>query len=314
MAQTSGSFEAYLDGFVPITDTLNSNLDKQSRVSEYCNVITTKKMIERQQNVENAGLLSMIPENAIPPEITFKMGYTQAYTQIQWGGRVMVTEVMQEFDQRGLVTRLVDQAVDAAWKTWEFLGASVIDYGETANTGAVIDGVPYINTIGGDGLPLFSLVHTYNSSGYTYANRAVAYADPSEPAIDTQFSVVRNWKDNQGVPLDVKFKGLIVNPTLFGKAIKALKSRLEAYTANNAVSAVEDYMMAGMNLMEYPWISPTRWIIQTDAKQAGFNFFVGWKPRMKKGLPDPNTGSVVMRESMSCAGGSLQLLSMFLVA
>lgn len=314
MPQTSGSFQAYLDGFVPITDTINANYDTKSRVSEYCNVISTKKQTERQQNVEDSGLLSMVPENAIPPEITFKLGYTQAYTQIQFAGIVSATEVMQEFDQRGLVTRLVDQAVDAAWKTWEFVGASVIDYGETSNTGAVIDGVPYINTVGGDGQPLFSTAHTYVSSGYTYSNKAAAYMDPSEPAIDTQYAVMRNWKSPQGIPLDVNFTGIICNPTLFSKAIKALKSRLEAYSANNAVSSVPDLMKGGMDLMEYPWISPTRWVLKTDAKQAGFNFFVGWKPRMKKGLPNPQTGAIIMRESMSFSGGSLQLLSMFLVA
>ncbi len=73
-------------------------------------------------------------------------------------------------------------------------------------------------------------------------------------------------------------------------------------------------MKAGMNIIEYPWISPTRWFLQTDAQGAGLNFFFGWKPRFSKGAPHPDNGAVVFRETMSLASGSLQLLSLFLIA
>lgn len=314
MAGDSAKFQAYLDGFVDIHAIAAENMQETAIYKQFMDVRSTNKKVEREQEVGNMGMLGMSPENSIAPELSFNMGYNQAWSQIMWTGRVPITEFMRIFNQRGLITRLNSQLTEAPWKTLEFIGASYIDYGDSS-TSPTIGNAAYINTLGGDGLSLFNLLHTYQGNDtYTYANKSTAAADISETSIDTNYQVLMGIKDDRGIPLNLKFKGLIYPPAQFTKALKAMKSRLEPATANNAVNTVQDMMKAGMSMIEHQWISSTRWCLQTDAQDASLVMYMGQEPTYKLSAPHPDTGATVMRESMAAAHGANRLLSLYLVA
>lgn len=314
MAQNSGKFQAYIDGFVDINEIEQKNLKESALFRQFCTVRDTNKLVEREVEVGNMGMLGMTPEDAIPGEMTFNMGYSHAWTQTMWTGRVYLTEFMELFQQRGLATRLNSQLQEAPWKTLEFLGASYIDYADVA-TSPTIGNAAYINTKGGDGLALFSSAHTYNGNPtYTYANKSGAAADISETSINTYYQVLMGIKDDRGIPLNLKFKGLIYHPAQTMNALKAVKSRLEHFTANNAINTVQDLMKAGVQMIEHQWITSTRWCFMTDARDADLRFYMGQEPTFRISPPHPDTGARVMRETMATAHGSNRLLSLFLVA
>lgn len=315
MAQNSGKFQAYLDGFVEINEIAQKNLKQTAIFRQFCDVRSTNKLVEREQEVGNMGLLGMTPENAIGPELTFNIGYDHSWTQTLWQGRVNVTEFIRLFDQRKLITRLHDQLAEAPWKTLEFLGASYLDYGDNA-TSPTIGNASYINTKGGDSLALFATNHNYSGNPtYTYANKSSAAADISETSIDTNYQVLMGIKDDKGMPLNLKFKGLIYPPSQTTKALKAMKSRLEHFSANNAINTVQDLMKAGMAMIEHQWINTgQRWFLMTDAVDAALRFYMGQEPTFRLSDPHPDTGATVMRESMAAAHGANRLLSLYLVA
>lgn len=311
--QYSGKFNIFLDGFVPIMQSANSNLDRESQVGNYATVVSTRKMIEREQDLENMGLLNIWAEAAPINELTMSPGYDMQYTQYQWAGKFCVTKPMERFDQRQLVATATQQLGDSSWKTYEFVGSSYLNNGSSA-TSPTIAGLPYINTRGGDNLALFSTAHTWKSNPTaTWANRSASPGDPTETQFNIEYKVLARWKDNVGIPLGVQFSGVIVPPELWTTAKVNLESRLTPDTANNAENSAAMTMRAGMNIMQYPWLSSSSvWFLKTNAKQGSLKIFWGWKPEFNKHPPTENA-ITTFTQDMSLASGALVLRSLYMV-
>lgn len=302
MPALSGKYNYSFDGMANIVEAGLRNRDQKKRWALFVQEMSTSKIIEREQNIENAGYAARWPEGANRPELDFSEGYSTAFTQHQWAGRIGITKVIEKFDQKGLKNRLVNQLLDSPTLTMEFIMACYLDYGDS--TAPVIGGIPLVNTYGGDGLTIFSTAHTWRSNpNVTWANKSASADSLTEDALQTAYSVIRRNRDNAGIPLNYNFTGLIIPPELVQAATRVMESRLQPDTANNAVNTASKFITS-TGYLEHPWLSSTTaWYLKTDARDGGLRCYWGWKPEKTISAPEPGTGNVYISVDWSFASG-----------
>ena len=200
------------------------------------------------------------------------------------------------------------------YKSREIIATAYLENGDTALASVpIVAGKPIIQSVGGDNVTLFNASHAWKSAGHTYRNIASTFVDLTETGINTQYVHIRRWTDSSNFPLDVNLSGIIFPPDQHSDAMKAMKSRLEHQTANNAIN-VASLQVKGDMLMENNLLtSTTDWYIKTDAKDAELYWFSGWDDEVKTRQYNPRTGNECTTIDYSAAHGGCRVLSLFKV-
>lgn len=278
----TGQLANYVEGLADITRHGLANLSKETMLDTLFDVRTTNKKTVREQDIENTTSAGMVPEGGLLPELSFAEGYPQAYTVNQYGAVMGITELMRMTDQREIIADMNEQLMLAVRDVTETLVADYLDYGDVTTGIPQLGGQAAVRTVGNDGLSLFNAAHKYASnSGYTYRNKSASADSPSETSIDTAYRVLRRWQDNAGRPLNVNMVKLLGPPELETAFIKALESRLEPTSANNAVNTAPKLMKGSYQIWNR-LSSTTRWYVETDAKgDTNFKWFWLKKPTLE---------------------------------
>ena len=292
MPATTGQWQSFLNETAKVLQGAFKDLLTEAKYPQFMKVMSTKKWTEREQAIDNMQSLDRLPEDGVFPEMLPNEGWAKAYTQQGWGGRVSITIPMREFQTMDLIAVLIRQLKQAPNKTREIIGATYLEYGDTAISGVpVVGGAPLVDTIGGDGLTIFNTAHTFRQDpgGNTWSNLASSYVDLTEAGVIAVFDDVMGWKDNTNAPFNIKPIDIIYNTNKTAQYLKVRKSLLSPDNAGNAVN-VSNMLMAGGGVWN-PWLtSQSDWYATTDAdpETYGLKFWMGIMDRTYKGY-DSNT-------------------------
>jgi hypothetical protein len=313
MAQTT-SMTMYLEDLARKTETGLKNRLAKMLWPAFVEEVATKKMIEREQDIEDMGPLRAWRENSPRQEMQYGAGYSQSYRQTQWAGLVDRSKALLKLGDRMMLDRLNRQLVDTTGKTQEVLFHAYLEYGDVALASVPkVNGEPMINSLGGDGLTLFNTAHTWKTGSDTWANKSASLDSLTDTAIKTAVARIRRWTASDGTPLQVNVNALRVPVELETDALKVLKSLKSPDTANNAANYVPMIMSAAAPVVD-PWLaSAVDWYLHTDAQEGKIKCFWGWRPELNPKATNPRTGNECFSIDFSIAHGANKLLSCYKV-
>lgn len=308
MAITTGTLGNYIETLATLTKEGMDNLQNDTMLGRLFDVKSTNKKTVRVQDIENTGSASRVTEGSGLPELDFHEGYPQAYTVQIYGAKMGITDLMRRTSQKDIMADMNQQLQLSVRNLTNILVHHYFDYGSvTGSSVPQIGGAPAVNTVGNDSLSLFNAAHTYaTNGGYTYRNVAASADTPSETSIDTNYRVIRRWRDNAGNPKNINIINLFGPPELETAFIKALESRLEADTANNAVNTAPKLVRSSYFTSQ--WLSDTSdWYMETDATGGNLEWHWLQKPTVEKLEKIDDTGNIYICVRMIAAHGAARL-------
>lgn len=320
MPITTGQMNSFLrdDGTKKLQGLMKAMMT-ESIYSQFMRVTSTNDIVTTQQAYNNMREAQRIPEGAPYPSLDFQPGWTQKFTQIKFGCLWDITEEVRHFDRFDIVATLSRQGRNSIYKAKEIIGANYLVNADST-TPPVAGGAPLINTVGGDGLALFSTAHTWRGvSGNTWDNITNAsYADLTETGLNSIKNAVSAWLDNTQFPLGLSIDRVMIPPELAQKAYKLMKSTNEPSTDNNAVNSIPVLVKGSKEPLENKMIEAAAlgdgntWFAMTDADPESFDlqWFVGWDDKVVTGMDDRNQTNF-QGISFMCATGCNELRGLY---
>jgi hypothetical protein len=128
---------------------------------------------------------------------------------------------------------------------------------------------------GSDGVTLCSTAHPYGGGG-TYSNRHSTDADLSELALEQLILVMHDIRDDRGLHVPIRSKGLIVCPADQFEAERILNSTKQVYSSDNTANAILNTgkFSEGFRVIDYLDSDDDAYFIHTDQKEQGLTLSV----------------------------------------
>lgn len=226
---------------------------------------------EYEQEMEMAGIsvLQEKPEDAPTMYTEMIQGGSKRFYHLTYSLGIRTSKELMDDDQYGLVKKGPVLLARSAAFTQEIIAWNVFNLGFTSA----------ITTV--DGLTLFNNQHPL-LGGVAATNLAPGAANvisasgtwPNRPQTDIDFSVAglqlatnhaARMVDNQGFPIRLRWKYLVVPPELRFLVREVLGSSGKPYTSDNTINSLlpEDYMH-----MEVPWLNAAAsWFLAAEKEE-----------------------------------------------
>lgn len=235
------------------------------RTKEYEAIFNTSTSTRTyEEDVEFVGL-GVMAEKAQGNPIIYAdptQGGTKRYTHTSFGGGYRVTREMMDDDLYG-VTRAQKMSKElgkGARVVREIRAANVFNNGF-----GTADGFPK----NGSTQTLFNTAHTLVGSGGTLSNSAGA-TDLAQSSLEAAIIAFNQLTDENGVPIVVIPKILLVPAGIMMVARELLGSEFKPYTANNEINPVKQ---DGLSLMVNHYLTDTdAWFVLADKSDHDLNF------------------------------------------
>lgn len=185
-------------------------------------------------------------------------GLQQEYRHITYAIGGMITREMVEDDQYGIIKKIPALLARSMRSTEETVATNVLNNaGNAAITYA-------------DGQPLASTAHTLVATGGTYANRPASYGDLSETTLEAAIVAIMGFVDDQGLPIVVEPKALVVPVDSSFIVRKILETKQTLGSNNNDKNIVATMPI---NPVVTPYITDTdSWFLTTNVSD-GLKFY-----------------------------------------
>jgi phage major head subunit gpT-like protein len=202
----------------------------ENEYDKICTVVNSNKAYEKTSSVCDIGYF---PEKAEGSAITYEelvQGYDKQINNKTFAKGISISRELYEDDQYGIMNRMAAAVGTAARQTMELAAANLLNNGS----------VTTYNT-GGDGLALFSQVHTNPAGkGGTWSNLAATPADLSIATLKLAINLIEATTSESGMPLMLKAKKLVVAPLFEFEAKQIVQSAYLPGGATNDINAVKD--------------------------------------------------------------------------
>lgn len=159
--------------------------------------------------------------------------------------------------------------------------AAFMELGDTSGAAIpTVNGLPMLDTLSADKLPVFSEAHTFKStSNVTYSNKAQTYRALTGDSLFDMVNMIRGWRNNLGDLLNIDAKRLVVGFANHKKAIELIRSKDDSETANRSTNALGEL---GLTFTCYNrMINDTEWFLETDA-QNDYQINFLWRPETER--------------------------------
>lgn len=220
----------------------------------------SNKQFEKFQGVTNYGLAGVKDQGASIPYRDKFQGFPREIINVAYGIGSTITYEMMRYDQYNLFQSIPQELAKSVRKTEETVVANLLNNGfSTAAT----------PTLTADGVSLFNSAHLLVADrGNTQRNTPATAADLSQTALEQMYIDVGNFVDDQGLPIVVTPKKLIIPIENQHLARKILQTEYEVGTGNNTINPVSSSRMP-LELIISPWLTDTdAWFIKTDEKDG----------------------------------------------
>ena len=252
--------------------------ERPPQYSAVFNMHTSARAYEEDLEIAGLGTMPAKPEGN---SITYQdpvLGGKKRYTHVSFGLGFRVTVEMYEDDLYGPMKRMTRELAKAGRNVREVRSFNVLNNAFTTEFGFPKLGVNEA---------LISTAHTLIGGG-TLANRASVDADLGVASLEAAILLFDNLTDENGIPIVVKPKWLIVPPALKQIAREILGSEFRPYTADNTVNAV--IQNDSMQDMVVNYLTDAdSWYLLADKGEQDLNFFERASVRFQSG-DDFDTG------------------------
>ena len=253
---------------------------KSSRYPEVFHEETSDSQYEQEMEMAGISALQEKPEDSPTAYTEMIQGPSKRFIHLTYSLGIRTSKELMDDDKYGLVKKGPVLLARSAAFTEEMIAWNVFNLGFTS---AVTTG---------DGLSLFNNQHPL-LGGAAATNLAPGASNvislsgtwPNRPSTDIDFSVAglqlatnhaARMIDNQGFPINLRWKYLITPPELRFLVREILGSPGKAFTADNTINSLlpEDYKN-----LEIPWLnSPSAWFLVAEKQDHSLTVIHREKP------------------------------------
>jgi len=211
------------------------------------------RAFEKFQGVTGYGLAGVKDQGGQIPYRDKYQGFPREIINVTYGIGSTITYEMMRYDQYNLFPKIPQQLAKSVRQTEETVVGNLLNNGfSTAAT----------PTLTADGLSLFNSSHKLVATGTTQRNTPATASDLSQTALAR--IDISNFLDDQGLPIVVTAKKLIVPTASVNLAEKILGTEYEVDTGNNTINPVSEARMP-LELIVSPWLTDSdAWFLKTS--------------------------------------------------
>jgi len=166
-----------------------------------------------------------------------------------------------------------DQLYDSLSARYTKALARAMAYTKQVKAAAIINNGFSAQSVGGDGVALFSTVHPLTGGGVNSNTPAVA-ADLNETSLEAAVIQIAAWTDEQGLLIAAKPVKLVIPPALQFVATRLLETELRVSTADNDINALKNNgSIPGGYKINHFLTDANAWTLTTDVPN-GLKMFV----------------------------------------
>lgn len=217
------------------------------------------RAFEKFQGVTGYGLAGVKDQGGQIPYRDKYQGFPQEILNVTYGIGSTVTYEMMRYEQYNLMPKIPQQLAKSVRQTEETVVANLLNNGfSTAST----------PTLTADGLSLLNASHKLVATGGTQRNTPATASDLSQTALEQARIDISNFLDDQGLPIVVNAKKLIVPTASVNLAEKILGTEYEVDTGNNTINPVASARQP-LELIVTPWLTDTdAWFLKTSQEDG----------------------------------------------
>lgn len=222
-----------------------------------------KSSSEYEQELEMAGTgpLQEKPENSSTAYTQMIQGGSKRVIHLTYSLGIRTSKELWDDDKYGLIKQGPKALARSTRFTEEVIAWSPFNQGFSTNF-TTFDGVSLFNNqhylLGGSQATNIApgLTNVISAAG-TYPNRPPTDIDLSIAGLQLMTNYANRMTDNQGMPINIKFKYIVIPPELVFIAREILGSSGQPYTADNTINSMlaEDYKFMVCNYLtsSSPW-------------------------------------------------------------
>lgn len=250
MTQVRGQFAQLM---VPGLKKIYLDADEfEQREKEYpmlFNVKSSDSEFEQELEMAGVGPLQEKPENSSTAYQDMIQGGSRRATHLTYSLGIRTSKELWDDDKYGLIKTGPKALARSTRFTEEVVAWNIINNGFSSTTGVVtFDGQSLFNNqhylLGGAAATNIGpgLANIISAAG-TYPNRPPTDIDLSVAGLQLMTNYANRMVDNQGMPINVKFKHILIPPELVFIAREILGSSGQPYTSDNTINSLipEDY-------------------------------------------------------------------------
>lgn len=237
--------------------------ERETQYTQFLNMQTSKRKFEENLEMAALGTMPAKPEGTPTVFQDPIQGSKVRYTHISYGLGFRVTREMHDDDLYGPMRRMPASLGRSARNVREVVGASVLNNAFTVTSGF-------------KGETLCNTAHSLLRGG-TQANRPATDADISMATLEAAITSFTNLVDEEGFPMIIIPRLLIVNPTFQFTAEMLVGSNLQpnlsSGVAGAATSAINPINRRGISVMVSNYLTDAdAWFLLGD--EHSLNMFV----------------------------------------
>lgn len=219
----------------------------------YTKVFTMKKSdkaFEKEQGVTGLPLASVKDQGSPVSFVDPFQGYQKEYVNITYGIGASVTKEMFDDSQYGYINSLPEMLARSMRQTEETTHWNVLNNGFSSTV------------TGADGVSLFNASHPMVGGGTALRNQLATASDLTMTALETAFTDIMDFYDDQLLKIRVLPKKLAVPTAIWAVARKIMETEKAVGSADND----KNVLMGALELVVCPWLTDTdAWFVITDA-------------------------------------------------
>jgi phage major head subunit gpT-like protein len=237
---------------------------------------------EYEQELEMAGLgpLQEKPENASTAYNNMIQGGSKRAVHLTYSLGVRTSKELWDDDKYGIIKMGPKALARSTRFTEEVIAWNIINQGFSTNI-TTFDGQALFSNqhylLGGAGATNIGpgLANVISAAG-TYPNRPPTDIDLSVAGLQLATNYANRMVDNQGMPINVKFKYLVIPPELVFIAREILGSSGQPYSSDNTINSIlaEDYKFMVGNYLT----SGSAWYLFVEKKYHALKVFMREAP------------------------------------
>jgi hypothetical protein len=250
--------------------------DTPAEYTQWINIVETKRNFEDDLRMAEFGTVPAHTEGNTPLFEDAIEGGTKRYQPLEFSLGYVITQVMREDDQHGIMVRMT-QALRKSFRNLFEVQAYRILNNSTSATDARLKGF--------DSLALLSTAHTMLGPGESnQANKPSTDITISQTAVEAAVKKFHGWLGEKGLPSLHKPKMAIVDPSDQYTAAKIFRNAKEAGTADNDDNWVRrgpDSNGVSSYLVSRYFTATNQWFLLSAKDQHDLNMFIRVHPQFE---------------------------------
>lgn len=228
-----------------------------TKYTQFMKIKKSEKAFEKEQQITGFPKAAVKEEGNEAFFSAMYQGYQKEFRNLTYSIGAIITREMVEDDQYGQINRIPSMLSESMQKTKETVATNLLNNGFSTN-------------LTPDGVALFHASHPLVGGG-TLKNTPTTASDLTLTSLEQGIIDVRNFKDDQGLELDISVKTLVVPNELEFVAKKLLESNYIPGSADNDKNIVQGY---GINVVQTSFLTDTdAWFLITDVMDGALTMY-----------------------------------------